>query len=159
MMQPILQLANPSHWEAVYDETFTATEAPMGRYYPIDPVVIPVLFSSPLLCLAASSAHAKPTWRLGYWARQYVAAQGLSFGAIESFTNKAFLNRFMLAQFRMIAPEYQLKIEIPWWFRSMSVAIWQYNGPIDNTTDALIRDQTELTRIDLQRIEFKINNL
>lgn len=157
MGEPILQLTNRANWQEVYDETFTADSAGANRFYPLPPIVIPVLLTSPIICLAASSATAPPHYRLAYWARQYIGSTGI--GAIEGNTCKAMINRFMLSRFPMLAPQYQLRIDFPRWHQSMSVAIWEYSGPIDDTTDELIREQSEVTRIDLLRVEAKVDQL
>lgn len=157
MGEPILQLGNPDNWQQVYEASFNAAPAPNGRYYPINPVVMPVLLSSPIVALAAFSLDAAPRWRLGYWARQYIVTNG--FGAIEGATQKAFLNRFMIARYRMLAPQYQLRLEIPYWLRSIDITIWEYSSTVGDSTEALITEQAELTRVDLLRIESKISQL
>ena len=159
MGEPILELGNPLNWEQIYDETFTAQGLPNGAFYPLDPVIMPVLLTSPILALAASSTDARANWRLGYWARQYIAPAGVGFGALETSTEKAFLNRTTIARFHLWAPQYQLRLAFPYWVRSMSVGIWQYTGPVGDSTEAFIQEQIELTRVDLLRLETKIDLL
>lgn len=159
MAEPILELGNPANWEQVYDETFTADPAPHGRYYPILDRIVPVLFDSPILAFAASSTDAQPNWRLGYWVRQYIAPSGVGTGAIESRQTKAYLNRTVMSRFQLYAAEYQVRLSFPYWLRSISVGIWEYVGPIDDTTEALIRERIDIVRIDLARLEAKVDTL
>lgn len=158
MSESIVQFSAAENWQEVWDFDFVASDAPYGRYYPIPPMVVPILLTSPFIALAASSTDAQSNWRLGYWARQYIAPTGVG-GALEGRTEKAFLNRFSIARFPLLATQYQLRIEIPWWHKTMSIGIWEYTGPISESDEQLITDSSDLIRIDLLRIEAKINQL
>lgn len=158
MGEPILELGNPANWQQVYDENFAGDPAPNNRYYPILDRVVPVLFDSPILAFAASSTDARSNWRLGYWARQYIAPSGIGTGAIESRQIKAYLNRTVLSRFELLAREYQVRLSFPYWLRTVSVGIWQYTGSIDDATEALIRERLDIVRIDLLRLEAKIDS-
>ena len=159
MSEPLLELSNPGNWEQVYDEQFVALDAPNNRYYPLSDVIVPILFTTPILAFAASSQAAQQNWRLGYWARQYIAPTGIGTGALEARQIKAYLNRTVLQKFDLLAAQYQVRLSFPYWLRRVDAAIWQYTGPISDSTEFLINDQIDLVRVDLLRIEQKINTL
>lgn len=159
MGDPLIQLTDPSNWEQSYENTFYAEALPNGRFYPINPLILPVLFTSPYLALGASSTDARSHWKLGYWIKQFIAPASVGFGAVETNSARGYLNRTAVARFPLYAPQYQLRIEFPWWHRSMDVSIWEYVGDSDDTTEALIRDQTDAIRASLATIEAKIDAL
>jgi|GEM_PF-5644727 len=155
MGEPLLTLSDAAHWEVAFEEDYQADPGPSRSFYPIQSVIVPVLFSSPYLVLNASSSHALPHWKLGYYARQFLGMTGI--GAIESTTRKSLLNRAIFAQYPLLQADYQLRLDIPHWHRSISVRILQYIGPIDNTSDAAIREQHEIVRIDLLQIRARLD--
>lgn len=160
MGEPILNLTPGSNWQKIYDETIVAEPTPVRPgWFPIAPFVIPILVHSPYVALAASSNDAADSWRFGYNARAFISPAPIGPGFLESKSAAAYLDRAVLVKFRLDSPQYQLKIEIPYWHKSMSVAVWEYVGPVDDTTEKLVRDTTDLIRVDLLRIEQKINNL
>ena len=156
MSEPLLQLSDAANWQQVYNDEIVADDAPHGRYYPIQSFVVPALLTSPILCLGASSLSARPHWKLGFYARQYLGSTGL--GAIETNSYRAFLDRLVLARFQLFSPQYQLRIEIPFWHQRMSIGIWEYSGAIGDTTEQLIIEQSEITRADVARVEAAINS-
>lgn len=160
MGEPILNLADASSWQQIYNETFVGEPTNIRPgWFPIPAFVVPILLHSPYVAIAASSDDAASNWRFGFFARQFISPAAVGVGSLESYAVKAFLNRAVIAKFKMFSAQYQLRIEIPWWHKSMSVAIWEYVGPIDDTSDKLVRDTTDVIRIDLLRIEQKIDNL
>jgi hypothetical protein len=58
-----------------------------------------------------------------------------------------------------LADDYLLKVEIPPWYDRMKVSIYEYDGPIGDTTEELIIERSDVIRVDLTRIEAKIDNL
>lgn len=158
MGNPIVDLNNPDHWDMVYNQTTHAGRLSSIEYYPIAPFDLPILCTSPLLFVSAENINAKPWWYLGCRLQQRIQT-ALSPGDVVGRFAKVPVNRPSLFRFPMYAAQYSLRCEIPPWFEQMKLAIWQYSGPIGDSTEQLIQDNSDLIRIDLIRIETKVDNL
>lgn len=158
MGNPIVDLNNPDNWEMAYNETINAGRLSSIEYFPIIPFDIPVLMTSPLLFIAAENIDAKPWWYLGCRLQQRIST-ALSPGEVIGRYARVPVNRPALFRFPMYAAQYSLRCEIPPWFDRMKIAIWQYDAPVGDTTEQLIQDSTDLVRIDLLRIETKVDGL
>jgi hypothetical protein len=64
-----------------------------------------------------------------------------------------------LIQFPRYAPQYRLEVEVPKWHKEMDLTIWEYIGPITDTTVQAVLEQADLIRVDLLRIETKLDAL
>lgn len=158
MSDPILELSNPAHWEFVYNETFRAGALPGNRYIPLQPVDIPVLVSSPLLVIEAENLDAKPWWFLGCRIQQRFSVGIAPDTALGAFVRVP-VNRPRLFRFPRLSADYSLRAEIPPWYDRMKIVIYEYTGPIGDTTERAVIEQGDLIRVDLTRIETKIDNL
>lgn len=158
MGDPILNLSSGSDWALVYQETKRAAYAVAPNYYPIPAFAIPLLLSSPILVIEAANIDARPWWWLGCRLQQVLYTGLAPSEVLGSFLNIP-LNRPRLVRLPRLAPDYSLKVEIPPWFESMKISIYEYTGTVGDTTDALILEQSEVIRVDLARIESKINQL
>lgn len=158
MSDPILELGNPSNWELIYNETFTAGAAPRGGYFPLQPVDIPVLLSSPIIVVEAQNLDAKPWWYLGCRMQQ-VLSVGIAPDRVLGAFVRCPVNRPRIFRFPRLAADYSLRAEIPPWYERMKISVFEYLGPIGDTTERAVIDQGELIRIDLTRIETKIDSL
>lgn len=158
MGNPIVDLNNPNHWEMVYNQTTHAGRLSSIEYFPIQPFDLPVLCTSPILYISAENIDAKPWWYLGCRLQQRIST-ALSPGDVVGRYARVPVNRPALFRFPMYAAQYSLRAEIPPWFEQMKIAIWQYSGPIGDSTEQLIQDNADLIRIDLIRIETKVDNL
>lgn len=69
------------------------------------------------------------------------------------------VNRPSLFRFPMYAAQYSLRCEIPPWFDRMKISVWEYSAVVGDSTEALVEESTDLIRVDLLRIETKVNQL
>lgn len=158
MGNPIVDLNNPDNWEMAYNETTNAGRLNALEYFPIQPFDLPILFTSPLLFISVENIDAKPWWYLGCRLQQRIST-ALSPGDVVGRYAKVPINRPALFRFPMYAAQYSLRAEIPPWFDRMKIAVWEYVGQVGDSTDALIEESTDLIRVDLLRIETKVDNL
>lgn len=157
MGNPIVDLNNPDHWEMAYNETVYAARL-NGGWLPMMAFELPTLFTSPLLLIAAENIDAKPWWFLGCRLQQRIQIAISPGDAIGRYA-KVPVNRPALFRFPMYAAQYSLRCEVPPWFDKMKISAWQYSGAIGDTTEQLIQDNSDLIRIDLIRIETKVDAL
>lgn len=128
-----------------------------GAFFPIPSFQIPILFESPVLAISAENQDARSWWRLGVRVRQLLSVAGID--EIGTYQKAVLLNRGgTLVKFPSYAAQYRLEVEVPHWHREIKLTIWEYQGPITDTTDLLVQEQIDLVRVDLLRIENRINN-
>ena len=158
MSELLLELSNSQHWEQAYEREFVAQRTGSGGYYyPIPEFEIPILFTSNILAVATDQPEARTGWWYACSLRMYLDGPGIVGGEVFGIRRKIPLNRSTLIRLPKILPQYKLKVSIPPWHRKLSLTIWEYQGPVNDSTEDLIRETGETIRIDLARIEFKID--
>ncbi|MBD2090980.1 hypothetical protein H6F67_14080 [Microcoleus sp. FACHB-1515] len=112
-------------WTSISSETLTlvnATDDRLPHVYTLAGV------NGSQLAIVASSASAKPTWRLA--CQFYILAELANFPGSPQLA-QVHQQRILLARKTLVeVPEgivqpFQLRLEIPYWFREMSIQIWQ----------------------------------
>lgn len=157
MSELILNLQAAENWQLAYNETVVAGQF-SGGYFPIRPFDLPTLFESPILLVQAEYLDAKPWWFLGCRLYQLVNT-GVSTGAATGRFARVPVNRPALVRFPRYAAQYGLRVEVPPWFDRLKLSVFEYVGTLTDSTEALIQEQSDLIRVDLVRIETKLNNL
>ncbi|MCC5640538.1 hypothetical protein LC593_32860 [Nostoc sp. CHAB 5844] len=160
MSQPVLELNSQGVWSQVFHESRQALVAtPSGGYYPIPAFEIPFLFERHILAVRCMSTTAKATWRFGGNLSQKIqlgtggsaSPLPIADGAVIPLR----VNRTRLILLQHLTSTYQLVHETPYWFKDVTLTIWEYTGIESNTTEQLI----ETLKIDVLRVEDKIDNL
>lgn len=159
MSEPVADIISPGRWAQVYSEQRTAQFIGEREFYPIPPYFVSVLMHSPLLMVTATSQEVRSTWRLGGYLQQVIDSPDADF--VEIPTKKAFvpLNNFQLIRYPKWATAYKLRFFVPSWFSEVRLTIYEYQGELSDTTEDLVRAVTDLIRVDLTRIETKIDQL
>lgn len=159
-MSETLQLSNSAHWGVPYQISRRANSySTTGLFFPIPSFEVPIQFESPILAIAANSQDAKSWWILGCRVRQLFEVPVIP-EEVASVQRRVLLNRGgTLIQFPRYVSQYRLEVEIPKWHRSMDITIWEYLGPITDTVEQAVLEQTDLIRVDLLRIEAKVDAL
>lgn len=156
MSEPILELSVESNWRQIWYETFEANETLGPRVY--DPIVVTfgIQAESRILRAKGTSESAK-----SWWKKAYDLAVSAAGGLYEIEVERIFipLNEYKLVRIPDYSSTYTLRIYVPWWLRDVTVDIDEYVGPIDNSTESLIRERTDLLLTDLVRIEEKIEEV
>jgi hypothetical protein len=158
MGEPLLDLSSNDSWQLVYNETKTASYLNSTDYRPIPSFELPFILHSPYLLIEAANIEAKPWWFLGCRILQIVQVGVAPSTALADF-RRIPVNRPTLCKFPRLADDYLLKVEIPPWYDRMKIAIHEYAGDIGDTTEELIIERSDVIRVDLTRIETKIDQL
>ncbi|MEH2193406.1 MAG: hypothetical protein V7K98_12315 [Nostoc sp.] len=132
-----LQLGIESNWHLQYSESFPAVSYlndSSGKpiYQRITEINIPVVFDKSIIAVSVNTAvPVGKIWKYaGYLRRSLTTGLGASFvGEPESL----FLGKFNLIFFSDLNINYFLSLQVPKWFTSANVAIYQYEG-IDTST-------------------------
>ncbi|NDJ16785.1 hypothetical protein [Myxacorys almedinensis] len=154
MSHPILQLGNVQNWTLLYSETLNAEETFAGRgFRPIPARLIPLQIEHRILIVGtASNKGIRSTWNTGGWITPLIAWGGNNNTMDADLGSwRIPLNKQRLILLPDIAPNYKLRFSTPSWMQQMSVTIYQYSGPEDDSTELLIGQlQTQLDRIEGQ---------
>lgn len=153
-----VNLQDEQNWQLAYNETIQAGRLSANEYYPIKPLDLPILIESSIILVIAENINAKPWWFLGCRMQQIVQT-GIAPGEVLGSLAKIPVNRPKLQRFPRLSAQYALRVEIPPWFDRMKIVVYEYIGPIEDSTEQLLTESTDLIRIDLLRIETKLNNL
>ena len=148
-MTRILQLGIESNWNLQYSDSFPAVSYlndSAGRpiYQRITEINIPVLFDKSIIAVSVNTTvPVGKIWKYaGYLRRSLTTGLGSSFvGEPESL----FLGKFNLIFFSDLNINYFLSLQVPKWFISANIAIYQYEG-VDTTT---LEDDIEAIKISL----------
>lgn len=155
-MSLVLQLGNPSNWRDVYFQTTNAYRINESRYAPIPKIIVGSQLESQILAVYIYCSPPKPTWHFGGWLNQNVYT-GLLVGGVPDAQNvqrqKIWLNRITVIKLEKLADSYSVSFDVPKWFESISIQLWEYIGPISDTTEVLIDE----LKTDILRLEGKID--
>jgi hypothetical protein len=134
-------VANSSNWVSVWSGSFTAPSAPgstpgLERYYPLTPIVIPVLLDSELIAFYTSSASSPDHWHYAGTVAQRVVT-GLTVGggsdAVVS-RKKIYLKEITLLRYLLeYGSAFSLTVSVPYWIRSIDINCWSYIGNINDS--------------------------
>lgn len=159
MSEPVLQLNQAGHWDLIYSEIKYADELPGNRFRPIPPFTIPILFQSPWLAIGSNSAVARSHWWLGCRVQPVIVVPDSPFDFIDAPPHQVPLNAFTLFKFPALEQQYRLRVSVPWWHRELGITVYEYTGPASDTTEDLIVERTDVIRVDLARVEAKVDAL
>lgn len=158
MSEPLLQLGNAANWRSVYQQMHRANPSRRRGYIPIVPIQIPILFESHIIAAAGDSQLARDHWWLGYRLKQVIDASGTDFLDVVGHEVNIPVNRGgKLIRLPKLAPQFRLVAEVPYWHEEMLITIYEYFGPYSDSTEALVQEQADLIRVDLARIEQRLN--
>ena len=159
MSQIVAAINSPLAWEQVYSESREGYPLSENSYYPIPSYNVPIIFDSFLLMVGTSSQYARAHWKLGCWLTQVIDVPLADFDEIKLRKYFVPVNDATLIRFASIAPQYRLRVDVPWWMRELRLTIYEYQGTLDDSTEALIRSDSELIRTDILRVESKVDQL
>jgi hypothetical protein len=151
-----------SNWNLSYQDTRNATSGKVyGKKFTwsIDAWTIPILFESPILAVHCGSQSASTGWKRGGWLtrEQRQASLTPDLQSLSDTGRRVRLHKGTLIDFTQ-APQvssYALTFEPSIWLQDVTLTIYSYTGPIDDT----LFDELGALKIDLLRIEAKINAL
>lgn len=158
MGEPVLQIDNAAHWQQVYSEQKTRASGQNGEI-PIPDFDIPILLTSHVLAVGTSSEYARSHWWLGCRVQQVLSATGTGFGYLPAAIVNIPVNRVTLVILPRYAAQFRLRVSVPYWHRELRVTVYEYVGPISDSTEDLVVERTDVVRVDLARIEAKVDDL
>nr|MDZ8016553.1 hypothetical protein [Nostoc sp. SerVER01] len=136
-MSRILQLGIENNWSLQYSNSFPAVSylndsAGKPIYQRITEINVPVVFDKPIIAISINTTiPVGKIWKYaGYLRRSLTTGLGATFvGEPEQL----FLGKFNLIILDDLNINYFVSIQVPKWFISANIAIYQYEG-IDTTT-------------------------
>lgn len=152
---PSLRLQDSNNWDLLWQNQ--AVGPPTGKgdgsYFPIPEIEVPFLIENPIVAVASSASNVNPTWRFAARMEQRIQL-GLLVGTNPTVVarRRVWLNRVSLYFLNSSASSYSLAFKIPYWFSSMTLTLWVYNGPKPEGSETVL-ERIEQT---LSRIEAKI---
>lgn len=152
--------SNAANWEQISFTSRTADEPSINRFIPIPELDVSGAFplNSPIIATYATCSTAKPTWNTAGWLYQHIRAgiaDGGNYGASVYGSRRVPLSRVQIHFWDKSIKDYQLRFKCPKWIYQISLTIWQYTGPILNSSEEAI----DLARIDILRTEAKVDAL
>lgn len=156
----MVDLSNSQHWIKVFEESYQAQPRLIepNKYERIPLIRVPNIFDVHLLAISCFVANTKPRWRYGgnvYQTIQTAIAPGIAyFSDNKSYALK--INDTTKIQLDKLSPTYKLIVDLPKWFREVSIVVWAFMGdePLLETNELI-----EAVRDDLSRIENKLDSM
>lgn len=165
-----LELTGPNRWTRVYYQRHEGNpdnRKVRGPY--VEPFEIPFVLDNRVLAVTcnASVNEIRPTWRTGGWLTQVYSGLDLmgageitTIGssptvAVDAEKVRISLNTVQLVVLPLLAPQFYLFFDPVPWLKNLTFGLWEFTGAERDT----ILEQIEASRVDLARVEFKINTL
>lgn len=163
-----LGLNTAGNWRLVYSQTHQGDPAKRRIRAPmIEVIELPVTIPGRILAVGASYIGAPPSWyTAGFFYQEvggvtlddtlvFPGVSGGSGAVLDASKRRIILNAIELHIFERVATEHRYRFEAMAWIPRITLTVWEYIGPETDSTEDLI----QATRIDLARIEFKVNQL
>ena len=132
-----LNLGNAGYWVRFYSQEFQVSYITAKEYRPLDPIILPTQVENRIIVAGCTSETAKRTWRFGGRLIPLIQTGGPFIDAeIESYP--VFLNIPRLIILPDLGTTYKLRFETPYWFEQINLTIFEYIGPIGDTTELLL---------------------
>jgi hypothetical protein len=143
MGHPVLQLSNAANWQDVYNQSFTAQRINPTVFAPLPEIIVPVLFDRHIIAVYATSSSAKPNWYFAGFLNQKIRLGLIPGGSPDADAvqrRKIWLNRITLLFFPKITSTYAVSFNVPKWFDTVNLNIFEYQGTESDSTEDLIRE-------------------
>lgn len=151
----VLDLANAAQWHLAYEQYKIEQQLFPPRYPKIDGYLLPITFDRYVLACSVTTELYKDNWFTGGWLTQRLDLAGTDFGRADSSKFRLPLNRTTLLVLPNVSPQYQLWFDPAPWLIDMTLRVWEFTGAIATKEEELL----DVVRVDLARIEAKINTL
>ena len=142
-MAPILDVNNGANWVHIYGNTlYAAASSTIPPIYDSIPVhSIPGLVYERVLAVGSNSTYLKPRWKLGFWLSGLVQIPTIGLAEIASVPIPIGLSLVVLPN---VHSEFKLKARVPHWHRNLSIDIWKYVGPIEESQNFATGDPANI---------------
>ena len=97
---------------------------------------------STIIAVYCESSSAEPSWKYGGRVFQKIFTGLTVGGSAESRvgTAKIWLNEIEVIFFQKVTSTYRLVFNIPYWIRNITVSVYEYTGPIQDTVDSDLQE-------------------
>jgi hypothetical protein len=141
MSSLLVQFNNPNNWSPFYDRTFTVTPIGNGaRYVPIPSQTLPIALDERIIAVKGTSTEALTTWQTAGWLTPLFDLSSTPLLEARWKRYRIPLRSAGLCVLPDFDLTYQLRLDIPKWLKQARIEIWSYIGPIDDSTEKLIRE-------------------
>lgn len=149
-------LQNANNWELVFNITKDAEYTSTATHKAIPEIVVPTYLSSSLIATFAESNNVSPSWYTAGYLTRFISI-GLTVGNNQNtkigISKRVPLREASVIQFDTFNENYKLVFRPYKGLDNVSFTLWKYIGEIVDSTE----DQIDLARIDVLRLEKKIN--
>lgn len=140
MSNLLVQFNNPNNWIEFYGNRFTAQPVGGGtRYLPIPSQTLSIVSDSPIIAAKTQSDSALVNWQTGGWLTPLYDLSSTNLLEVRANRYSIPLKFTRLIVVPDFALTFQLRFDAPKWLKDVRLDIWQYIGPIDDSTEKLIR--------------------
>lgn len=155
-----LDLGNAANWEQFHYSSRQVSFLSNYLFRPLEEIEVTggILLDTSIVASFASSANAKPTWRVAGWLNQKIRvgiAVGGGLDAVSQASSRVLLGKTKLHFWRRDVANYGLSFITPQWMQQLNLTLWKYVGPIEDS----MQQSLELARIDILRTEAKVDAL
>lgn len=163
-----LGLSDAGNWRLVYYQVHQGDLANRNtKIAMIEIIELPVTIPGRILAVGASYFEAPPSWHVAGYFYQEVRGVALNAAlvfpgiagspttAIDASKRRIVLNAIELHIFERLATEHSYRFETMRWIPKITLGVWEYIGAESDSTEDLL----QTLRVDVARIEFKVNQL
>ncbi len=163
-----LGLNTAGNWRLIYYQTHQGDPAKRKIRAPmIDVIEIPISIPGRILAVGASYIGAPPSWyTAGFFYQEvggvslddtlvFPGVSGGSGAVLDASKRRIVLNTVELHIFERLATEHSYRFEAMAWIPRIVLGVWEYIGAESDSTEDLL----QTVRVDLARVEFKVDNL
>jgi hypothetical protein len=159
-MTRTLQLGNAANWEQIYTHSQVAVQITPTVHAPIPEITVPLLIESHVLAVYLTTEIPEGrNWNFAGFLHQRFEL-GLTVGGMPEADDlslrKLWLNRIKLIIFPKLTVGYSIAFNVPKWFKSVQLIVWEYTGTDSDSTEDLVE---QIKNVDLPRIEAKVDSI
>lgn len=135
------EFSNGANWEQVWSGSFTASRPPgfSDRHYRIPEIVVPVLLEGFVLAVYCTSSTNPGWWHSGGLMNVKFPTGILTGGIGETQPSERYriwLDKITSFEIPKMASSYELSFNAPYWLDQLSISVYQYIGPVNDSTES-----------------------
>ena len=124
-----IDVSDPDDWNLMWSGTYQQqlVAGTVNRFYPIETINVPILFSSKYLLINATSVNAPLRWKTAGYLRQAFESPVIGAASAANFSSsKIYLHRLTLIELPLLSSTYTVLIDVPYRILDISLSIFQY---------------------------------
>lgn len=120
-------IVNSDNWALSFFQEFEAVWKSENKYYPIDPIIIPITFSTPNIVVQPFNASVPSYWWLGAYLEILINIPNIDNNVIAYNQNLKINNKTLIMLPTQVS--YSLKFIIPNRMSKITLSIWEFIQP------------------------------